>query len=98
MIVMRWLVFLALASCNGSSSSDAGSAADSGATGDSAMEQDAGTDTGLIQDSGGPTTCVVPKGGTTCNGQTWQCDETDDCASGACCLKIDGMKNVTGSV
>ena len=98
MMAMRWLV-LFLVACNGSSSTDGGTNADSGMMpADSGMSaDDASPDSGLISDSGGPITCVVPKGGTTCDGHTWECDETTDCNTGACCLKIDGNKNVTGS-
>src|SRR5258706_14244913 len=95
MIPMRCLalgLLLGAIACNGSSTSDAGTGMEGGAPGDSAVEEDA-SEGGLIQDSGGPTTCTIPKGGSTCNGLMWQCDEGSDCTNaGACCPKLDMMK------
>ncbi len=98
MRAMKCLWLVVLAGCNGSGGSDGGvdGSGMDGST-EASVDDSGGTQDGTAQDTGGATTCTVPKGGTTCNGLTWQCDETDDCLAGqACCLKLD-MMNVGGS-
>jgi hypothetical protein len=95
MSAMRWLAFVLLASCNGSSGSDGGVDGSAMDVSSEANVDDGGAE-GAAQD-GGATTCAIPKGGAMCNGLVWQCDETDDCVAGqACCLTLD-MTKVGGS-
>src|SRR5258708_26101796 len=98
MRAMRWLWLALLVGCNGSRGSDGGADGSSAdASTDASVDDGGGMQDGTAQDTGGATTCTIPKGGATCNGLAWQCDETDDCLAGqACCLKLD-MMNVGGS-